>query len=296
MTKAKVTVVISTSSYEKCFLDAILRECRKFADEIIVAAGDCLFDGTHEGDWYEDYSKLNTDVRFVCYEVTKTIEHNPLQRRPHAYWHNISRIVGASQIYGGTDWILFLDGDEVPEGDLVKDWLENTTLDPECSYKCCNYWYFRDVVNQATTWEDSVLLVPGRWFRMENLYKLLMKDNERDGLAVMFNLQRNVVHPKIQKPMFHHFSWVRSKEGLLRKVRNWGHKSDKDWERLIEEKWAQPFDGTDFVHGYNYTIVSNLFDIDVFGNEIGNKVGVGAGEGTGDGAGDPAGVGVNARQ
>ena len=48
---------------------------------------------------------------------------------------------------------------------------------------------------------------------------------------------------------------------MLKKVLNWGHKNDKNWSDLIEEEFSRPFNGTDFVHGYNYNIVENKFNI-----------------------------------
>ena len=63
------------------------------------------------------------------------------------------------------------------------------------------------------------------------------------------------------EPLIHHYSWVRTKEEMLKKVLNWGHKNDKNWSDLIEEEFSRPFNGTDFVHGYNYNIVENKFNI-----------------------------------
>ena len=63
------------------------------------------------------------------------------------------------------------------------------------------------------------------------------------------------------RPMMHHFSWVRSKDEMITKVKNWGHASDKNWILLIEEEFSRSFNGTDFVHGYNYNIVENTFNL-----------------------------------
>jgi hypothetical protein len=59
----------------------------------------------------------------------------------------------------------------------------------------------------------------------------------------------------------HHYSWVRTKEEMLRKVKAWGHTNDKDWNTLIEEEFSREFNGKDFVHGYNFEILKeqNLF-------------------------------------
>ena len=61
------------------------------------------------------------------------------------------------------------------------------------------------------------------------------------------------------EPIVHHYSWAKSKEELLMKVKNWGHMSDKNWIPLIEEEFSRDFNGTDFVHGYQYTILDEPF-------------------------------------
>lgn len=58
-----------------------------------------------------------------------------------------------------------------------------------------------------------------------------------------------------------HFSWVRSKQEMLLKVKNWGHNNDRDWLSLIEEEFSRDFNGIDFVHGYSYTLVDNTFNL-----------------------------------
>jgi hypothetical protein len=83
----------------------------------------------------------------------------------------------------------------------------------------------------------------------------------------MFTLP-NIINGDHQKilskeglPMLHHFSWVRTKEEMFKKVKNWGHYRDRDWISCIEEEFTRPFNGKDFVHGYEYNTVDNIFNI-----------------------------------
>jgi hypothetical protein len=39
---------------------------------------------------------------------------------------------------------------------------------------------------------------------------------------------------------------------MLKKVSTWAHKTDKNWNALIEEEFSREFNGTDFVHNYKY--------------------------------------------
>jgi hypothetical protein len=48
---------------------------------------------------------------------------------------------------------------------------------------------------------------------------------------------------------------------MIKKVKNWSHKYDRDWEALVEEEFSRNFNGTDFVHQYQYELVDNKFKI-----------------------------------
>jgi hypothetical protein len=43
---------------------------------------------------------------------------------------------------------------------------------------------------------------------------------------------------------------------MLKKVSGWGHKGDKDWAALVKEEFSRPFNGTDFVHGYQWDTIT----------------------------------------
>ena len=57
------------------------------------------------------------------------------------------------------------------------------------------------------------------------------------------------------KPMIHHYSWVRTKDEMLKKVLTWGHNKDRDWVKLIEEEFTRPFNGKCFVNNYEFKVI-----------------------------------------
>ena len=63
-------------------------------------------------------------------------------------------------------------------------------------------------------------------------------------------------------PIFHHFSWARSRLEMTAKVRAWGHRHDRDWCSLINREFSSEFSGTDFVHGYRYETVADIFGLE----------------------------------
>jgi hypothetical protein len=273
MLTENLAIVINYCSNDSIFIDAMLRECEKIgAGKVTVVVGSRFFVSLQPEniDHLRYVAERYPWVQFVLYDVYEITDvKNPLLHRKGAYWHNIARIHGTQKLDPKIEWVLFLDADEIPEGERFRDWFQSARLQQKV-YKMANYWYFLDPELQSTTWEDSVMLVP----RAACCYAVLMHDLERDGIPIVSGLEmeRNVVaHVKGDAneatsglPMFHHFSWVRSKEGLMKKVKNWAHKDDTDWEARVEKAIATQFDlknDVDFVHGYSYVRVPNWFGI-----------------------------------
>ena len=66
---------------------------------------------------------------------------------------------------------------------------------------------------------------------------------------------------KIINHLYIIIQWVRTKEDMINKVKNWGHKNDKNWIDCVEEEFGRSLNGTDFIHGYSYTQVENKFNL-----------------------------------
>ena len=62
------------------------------------------------------------------------------------------------------------------------------------------------------------------------------------------------------EPMIHHYSWVRTYEEMLKKVKHWGNTKDKDWTTMVHKEFEKDFDGTDFVHNYEYNKVEGYIE------------------------------------
>lgn len=257
---SKVAVVVSASSGERFFLPALVRECKVFASQLVVSYAPTRFSGDAEDLSYLSPFRDDPEVTLVEYHVVPGT-HNPLTQRPHAYWHNVARMKAMEVVRADVDWILFLDADEVPDGARTKARLE--TLVPNGhGWKVMNYWYFRDVTHQAVQWEATPILVPRSMLMTpDQIQSHLMQDHERWALTFISRCPEKAILGNDELPLIHHFSWVRPLPDLLKKVRGWGHQNDKPWERLIVESWSKPFDGTDFVHGYQYVQTTNRFDV-----------------------------------
>jgi len=270
MPSPSAAVVVTFSTIDRAFLDTILSESLRFAKQVVVSYGTQLLNGEPEDlDWIAqkkvEWNEKDPRVTFASYDVVLPIENNPLKYRQHAYYHNVSRIRGVEcirEVNPNVDCVFFLDSDEVPDGMLVLNWLSNVQLPENKAILFANYWYFRDPRFQATTLESSILMVPWDWVSTdEKADRLLMQDMERHAMPREATIV-GVVMPN-NLAMFHHYSWVRSKADLLRKVTCWGHKGDRDWISEVEREFEGEFQGRDFVHGYEYKIVPNRWKINV---------------------------------
>lgn len=250
-----ITTVISFSTNELCFLPHCLKKAQKFSKQVIVVVSDHFFDGTSE-----DIELLNriyshySDIEFVQFAWNPQGHFG--QKESHV-WHNLARLLGYYFSKSESDYLLFLDVDEIPEGERLQNWLRCFPIQEYSAMRLACYWYFRESHFQATQWEDTPLLVS----RKQLHYDLMMHAEERAGIywEISGKKERYVMENKL--PFIHHYSWVRSKEEMLRKVRTWGHRHAKNWEELVEKEFAGPFLGKDFVNGYTFKTVEPFVDL-----------------------------------
>ena len=264
-----ISVIISYSSNESIFIDALVTECEKFSDDIVISHGSHFYDGqpedhTHMKECVNKYPQ----VQFVTYDVDTSISkelRKGCNTRPSAYWHNLSRWTAISALKK-QGWVFVIDADEIPDGDLLKYWiskLDPSDLNPECCYKFACYWYFKSPQNRATTIEDSVLLIHRKHLTEDNVFG----DDERDHLIRTSNTRLLRQVKDLQgRVMWHHFSFVRSKEGLITKISTWGHKDDIFKQvnpTLFVDYLFKDDNVNDIVHNYQYITVDNKFNIDI---------------------------------
>lgn len=255
------TVCVSYSSHERPFIRALLRQARIFSSRIVVAVGSRLYSGEPEDEAgllaLKDEFK---DVGFVRYAVDDHELSTPI------VLHNRSRLVAARHNASSVDgWCLFLDGDEVPDGERFRRWWmahgAQLSDHSDVAHKMANYWYFLDPHMRAETLEDSIVLVHGRHTTVANL----SHRRERDGILFMAMASTGMATVECMVtddngiPMFHHFSWVRQRDALFAKVKTWGHAGDRtDWRERVEHGLQQLAKGEvpyEFVHGYLLTRV-----------------------------------------
>ncbi len=251
-----ISTILLYSTNEFRFLEANLKQLSKISDEIIITICSHFFSGEPENEElleksFDIISKYNK-----C--IVKIFEWEFFNSNPR-YYHNLSRKLGTE--IAKNEWLFFVDADEIPD-DNFKDWFE-TVKNTNNAYVLTCAWYFRDPIYKAKTYESNGLLI-----RSKDCNWDVESDLEREQLYQKLWDEGRIWHGDINpffgldgKVLLHHYSWVRSKQEMLKKVKNWSHKNDKNWEELVEEEFSRNFNGTDFVHNYEYERVENKFKI-----------------------------------
>lgn len=249
----RVATVVNFCTNEARFLRPVLEEAARFSKQILVPVCDHFFDGRPEnrsllGSIYCAFPQV-TFVEYPYFSVPQRVFRTITKAH---FWHSLSRLVACDHLEEGIEGVLFLDADEVPDGERVARWLEGSEARHHTVMRLANYWYFREPQYQADAWEDSIVFARVKALTPD----ALLHNDERGAIYSLLPgpKKRNV--PGIDgRPLFHHFSWVRTREEMLAKVRAWGHRNDRNWESLVEEEFQTPFRGVDFVHGYKFQTV-----------------------------------------
>ena len=253
----KIATIINFCSNEYPFLAPCIQEVKQFSSQILVPVCDHFFDGKpEERAVLQGIYAAHPDVVFIEFPYNPHSLHASHSR----FWHNLARLVGFFFTHSDIEYLLFLDCDEILDHRRFVSWLNTAIYRNYNALLIANYWYFRDVCHQAMTWEEIALLCKRQALHSD----LIMQEKERRGIfkAVAKAKQQSVVGCD-GKPMLHHYSWVRTKEQMLRKVSSWGHNKERDWHALVEKEFSDDFRGIDFVHEYTFTKVEPIHRIDL---------------------------------
>ena len=263
-----ISVVISYSSNEKAFIQPVLSESLRFSNDVVVSFGSHLLDGTVEDKPHiENLKSLYSTVSFVEYDVDLSIDLSQqpgVVARPTAYWHNLARWTGVQSLRC-KQWVFIIDTDEIPDGRLVRKWSRAVVphLNVTDCLKISAFWYFKKPIYQATTHEDTAVLIHYTHLTQGNIFG----DWERLHLVAASGC---TFHGQIKdfdgSVLWHHFSWVRTRAGLQHKLKHWAHADDMFHNVNATELVGKIFENdyvNDFVHHYDYVVVDNTFDIQV---------------------------------
>ncbi len=251
----KITTIVNYCTNEYVFLKPCIDAALSVSHEVIVPYCDHFLDGTTENrELLEKSIAENPKAQFIEFSYDKN---------QNSRWHhNVARKIGIESADPITEYILFLDTDEIIEPDRFNQWVkQEESVGLIDSYKIANYWYFRDVRYRSKRYEDSILLVKKGYLTQND--DIIFHHEERNALFFLAQKRKGMCMLE-NKPFIHHYSWVRTKEAMLKKVTAWGHSGDKDWVSLVHEEFSQPFRGRDLIfpdRNIEYEIVEPYIEI-----------------------------------
>jgi hypothetical protein len=253
-----ISCVIISNSDDLHFVYDTLTNTAHIFQEIVISIGSKLWNGDPEDHAriaaFKDDCTPYTNVKVVMYAIPEdkiaAMQH---QVSAAMYWEAHARWVAYNAFERTPGYILFLDSDEVIDGALFKTWLDSREHLKYDVLKLKNYWYWREKCYRARGYlEDSVVLIKNGAFNAIHFFSNMGRHALYDG-CYGEKKGRNMGG---ETPFIHHYSWVRTKEGMLRKVKSWGHRNDRtDWVAMVEEEFSRPFNGTDFVKKLHYDVV-----------------------------------------
>ncbi len=249
--KLSTVLLYSTTDYR--WLDLCLKNITKVSDEVIIPMCSHFFNGD-----LENQELLDKSIKIIKkYPSVKLYNFNWSSGQNTFYWEGIARTLGRLETSSTSNWVLYLDTDEIIDPLMFQEWVNSKQYEQYDSIKLSNYWYFRDVKYQSTTYEDSIVLA--RKNVITDGVNTVINPNisrGREQCHEMLNVKKTRNVKGINgKPMIHHYSWVRTKDEMLKKVLTWGHNKDRDWVKLIEEEFTRPFNGKCFVNNYEFKVI-----------------------------------------
>jgi hypothetical protein len=249
----KITTLINYCTNDYKFIGPCIKEALKFSFEVIVPYTDHFYDGSLENKaLLEKTIKENPEAIFEFFPYDPNLDVLP------QHWVTYARMVGWKKSNPETDFILFLDADEVVDGNRFLDWQKKFPLAKMNVIKMANYYYFRDIIYQSETFEDSAVIARKILLTEDMIMDFL--DRDKSFRAIVEPKARMVLGTDNQ-PLIHHYSWVRSEEEMIKKVSTWGHSHERNWVQLVKDEFANGFRGLDFVHGYKYKTVEPFIKI-----------------------------------
>jgi hypothetical protein len=236
-----ICTIINYCTNDYRFLGKCLAEARKFSSSVIVPVCTHFFDGLPEDrEMLERTYAEFPDCRFLEYSWDVKRLYTPFLTIPEdeqeriCLWHSTSRYVAAHYLPPETEYILFLDADEIPEGKRFAKWLETG------EYRQYDALWFHSHMYRFSASErlEGLQYAPLMVRKSAVEPSSILNSKERFGTL----LRVPGVHwlkGVVDRPFFHHYSWVRSRQECFSKVRTWAKRKQSNWEERLETAWQK---------------------------------------------------------
>ena len=233
-----IAVVINYCSNDYRFLSRAVAEVRPFASQIIVPVCDHFFDGSPENrPLLEATYAEHPDLLFLEFVYNVKQLYTPyIQRLPEdedwgALWHSTARYLSFLYLTQAIEYVLFLDADEIIEGERFAQWLKEEAYQKWDALWFFAYCYGFKASQRTEEVQQTALLV-----RRSALSPLkILSAQERFGLfAGLSGPKRLQIMGLDGRPMIHHYSWARPYPEALKKSATWGKRHQCNWKKWLE--------------------------------------------------------------
>ncbi len=251
----KLSTILLYSTIDHRWLDECLSSACEVSNEVIVVTCDRFWNGQLEN----EQSVLDSHKIIESYKNAKLITTSWSPGYPTFFWEAQCRVNGILNTSHDCDYILFLDTDEIIDVNNFTEWLETKEYANYDSMKLANYWYFREKNYRSNTTEDSIVLINKDFICYDGAMVVQTLPTGREQYHELMNCnKKRMVVGTDGNPMIHHYSWVRTKDEMIQKVKSWGHNKDRNWIPLIEEEFSRPFNGKCFVNDMEFEVLDDV--------------------------------------
>lgn len=236
-----ITTIINYCTNDYRFLGRCIQEAKAFSSSILISVCDHFFDGTpeHRALLEATYAKW-PDCQFLEFAWDVKQLYTPFLSLPAeeeeriCLWHSTARFVACHFLPEETEYVLFLDADEIAEGDRFATWCQSEIYRQFDALWFFAYRYRFCASERRLDHQYAPLLI-----RKSALpIPLVLNAKERYGL--LLSMTGSFWLKGLEdRPFFHHYSWVRTKEENLRKVRTWAKRPQMNWVEELKNAWKE---------------------------------------------------------
>lgn len=233
-----IATVINYCTNDYRFLSRAIDEVKRFSSQIIVPVCDHFFDGSPENRplLNQTYSE-HPDCLFIEFAFDVKRLYTPyVQRLPEdedwgALWHSTARYLSFLYLADEIEYILFVDADEIIEGNRFAEWLAKEDFQKLDALWFTAYRYGFQASRRAPDLQETALLA-----KRSALSPLkILSAQERFGVfAGLCGPKQLMICGLDGNPMIHHYSWVRPEGECLKKSSTWGKKHLCDWKAWLQ--------------------------------------------------------------
>lgn len=254
-----ITAVIPFCSYDRLFFKPCIDNLLSCGIKCIIVVYDHLWQGEPEN------TALLQECRLL-YENNPNVEHILLhwsEGKASSHWESYGRYIATTRVH--TQYVLYIDVDEIVEPELFKRWLFTGKYKKYVGMKLRNYSYavmpnYRLKVNAYNTVMCRTSYATSLGFTGKLRLQFVNNANRwsrwltKLGLSKLFYIYRG-------EPFIHHYTAARSKENMIKKVTNWSHHIDRpNWKELVIEG-RKIKNGR--ISGHKFEVVDNFFNLEL---------------------------------